>query len=109
VTERHITQKHSVRKDEIPTIPAFHPFSLFKGRRVQNPHKTKAGWPVCQRAHPADSACGMPAKERLKPRDARIEPGRVAGIAPAHKPLAFRTKRAARRDAEPDLAHQRLA
>jgi hypothetical protein len=23
VTDRHITQKHSVRKDEIPTIPRF--------------------------------------------------------------------------------------
>ncbi|MET3245080.1 hypothetical protein ABIE53_001825 [Burkholderia sp. OAS925] len=109
MTERHITQKHPVRKANRRQAPENMPGALVHMRECgcirEGARRTRGP----SRLSPHQLQRGMPREKALQALDARIQPRDVARVAPAQEALALGTERAAGRDSQADFAHQRLA
>lgn len=120
MTERHITQKQPVRKDEIPGAFFSGAPSCVLSRKTRR-KCTRIGLKSALNRHLAGRSIAPSASFRrastravlrqktLQTLDTRVQPRRIAGIAPAHETLALRTKGAAGRHAQAHFAHHGLA
>jgi hypothetical protein len=112
VTERHITQKQSVRKAEAPDkMPAAWAHKIRGAALAQNyvylsERSARPGsdddsaWSLSRR---------MLRKEPFQALDTGVQTGDIACVTPAQEAFALRTERAAGRDAEAHLPNHGLA